>query len=133
MIDRYAASLRAARPAGFNFEIAIAPDSNISRATRSDTLGTVFGDFDIGKDSQARSGPVSHSVWTFRRIGLGGDHSIVLRAGGSADLYRRTSSTTSSSILPPRPSFTSAGARSGSKRGSPSGGTGKSRSCARCG
>lgn len=91
MIDRYAASLRAARPAGFNFEIAIAPDSNISRATRSDTLGTVFGDFDIGKDSQARSGTgLALRTDAFRRIGLGGDHSILLRAAGSADLYRRS-------------------------------------------
>ena len=91
MIDRYAASLRAARPAGFNLEIAIAPDSNISRATRSDTLGTVFGDFDIGKDSQAGSGTgFALRADVFRRIGIGGDHNIVFRAGGSADLYRRS-------------------------------------------
>jgi hypothetical protein len=90
MIDRYAASLRATRPAGFDFEIAIAPDSNISRATRSDTLGTVLGDFDIGRDSQARSGTgLALRTDAFRRIALGRDHSIVLRAAGSADLYRR--------------------------------------------
>jgi hypothetical protein len=91
MIDRYAASLRAAGPVGFNFEIAIAPDSNISRATRSDTLGTVLGDFDIDKDSQARSGTgLALRTDAFRRIALGGDHSIVLRAAASADLYSRS-------------------------------------------
>lgn len=90
MIDRYAASLRDTRPTGFNVEIAIAPDSNISRATRSDTLGTVIGDFDIGKDSQAKSGVgLALRANAFRRIDLGGDHSLLLRAGSTADLYRR--------------------------------------------
>jgi tetratricopeptide (TPR) repeat protein len=89
LVDRYAASLRAARPYGFNFEVALAPDSNISRATRSDTLGTIFGDFDIDKDSQAKSGTgLAIRADAFRRIPFGGDHSILLRAGASADLYR---------------------------------------------
>ncbi|HYI43308.1 MAG TPA: tetratricopeptide repeat protein, partial [Sphingomicrobium sp.] len=43
IVDRYSESIRARRPSGFNFEIALAPDSNINRATRSDTLGTVIG------------------------------------------------------------------------------------------
>jgi hypothetical protein len=90
LIDRYAAALRDVRPAGFNLEIAIAPDSNISRATRSDTLGTVIGEFDIGQDSQAKSGVgLALRADAFRRIGFPGDHSLVLRAGAVADLYRR--------------------------------------------
>src|SRR5437868_3201283 len=56
LVDRYSEALRAQRPFGASLEIALAPDSNINRATRSDTLGTVFGDFDISKDSQAKSG-----------------------------------------------------------------------------
>ena len=56
LVDRYSQALRASRPIGASFEIALAPDSNINRATRSDTLGTIFGDFDIGKDSKAKSG-----------------------------------------------------------------------------
>ena len=56
LVDRYSAALRAQKPLGASFELAIAPDSNINRATRSDTLGTVLGDFTLNQDAQARSG-----------------------------------------------------------------------------
>jgi len=39
IVDRYSEALRAQRPFGASLEIALAPDSNINRATRSDTLG----------------------------------------------------------------------------------------------
>jgi hypothetical protein len=90
LIDRYSEALRAARPAGASFEIALAPDSNINRATRSDTLGTIFGDFDIDKDGKAKSGTgLSLRTQAYRRFALGsGDHSLLVRASGFADLYR---------------------------------------------
>lgn len=90
LVDRYSEALRAARPMGASFEIAIAPDSNISRATRSDTLGTVFGDFDIDEDSKARSGTgLALRGQAYRRLSLGdSDRNLLLRASGSADLYR---------------------------------------------
>jgi len=56
MVDRYSEALRAARPVGASFEIAVAPDTNINRSTKSDTLGTVLGEFDIDDDSKATSG-----------------------------------------------------------------------------
>ena len=91
MVDRYSAALRAARPAGASVEIAVAPDSNINRATRSDTLGTIFGDFDIGEDSKATSGlGLSLRGQTFRRFEIGGDDSLLVRLSGFGDLYRRT-------------------------------------------
>ena len=52
LVDRYSEALRAARPFGMSFEFALAPDSNINRATRSDTLGTVLGDFTIDDDAR---------------------------------------------------------------------------------
>ena len=93
MVDRYSEALRASRPVGASFEIAIAPDSNINHATRSDTLGTIFGDFDIDHDSKARSGlGASVRGQAYRRFPLGnGDHNLLVRAGGFADLYGRTS------------------------------------------
>ena len=91
IIDRWSDALRAARPVGASFEIAIAPDSNISRSTRSDTLGTIFGDFEIDKDSKARSGlGLSVRGQAFRRFALGGEASLLARASGSADLYRQS-------------------------------------------
>ena len=78
LIDRYSEALRAARPAGASFEIALAPDSNINRATRSDTLGTIFGDFDISKDSKARSGTgLSLRGQAYRRLSIGGGDSLL--------------------------------------------------------
>lgn len=88
LVDRYSEALRTARPLGASFEIAIAPDSNISRSTRSDTLGTVLGDFAIDEDSKAKSG-VGLAVrgQAFRRLGLGKDAGLLVRIGGAADLY----------------------------------------------
>ena len=90
LIDRYSQALRASRPAGGSFEIALAPDSNINRATRSDTLGTVFGDFDIDQDSKAQSGTgVSLSGQTYRRLALGNDDNMLVRLSGFGNLYRK--------------------------------------------
>lgn len=89
LVDRYSEALRAARPLGGGLEIAIAPDSNINRSTSSDRLGTIFGDFDIDRDSKAKSslglGLRGHA---FRRLPVAGGANIVFRAAGSADLYR---------------------------------------------
>lgn len=89
MVDRYSEALRAARPFGASFEIALAPDSNINRATRFDTLGTVLGDFDISKEGKARSGTgVALRGQAYRRFPLGGEgRQLLVRVSGFADLY----------------------------------------------
>jgi len=89
LIDRYSDALRAQRPFGASFEIAVAPDSNINRATRSDSLGTVLGDFQIADDAKAKSGTgVSLNAQAFRRIGIGEDASLLFRATGFGNIYR---------------------------------------------
>ena len=89
LIDRYSAALRAQRPFGASIEIALAPDSNINRATRSDTLGTVLGDFEIADDGKAKSGTgIAIHAQAYRRIRLGEDLSLLFRATGLADLYK---------------------------------------------
>ena len=89
LIDRYSAALRAQRPYGASFEIALAPDSNINRATRSDTLGTVLGDFQIADEGKARSGTgLALNGQAYRRIPLGADSSLLMRATGFANLYK---------------------------------------------
>lgn len=91
LVDRYSEALRSARPMGASFELAIAPDSNISRATRSDALDTVLGDFRIDRDSQATSGlGLSLRGHAFRRIPFGGGNAALVRLAGSADLYRKS-------------------------------------------
>ncbi|NJC05188.1 hypothetical protein GGQ97_000981 [Sphingomonas kaistensis] len=89
LVSRWSEALRSRRPAGFSVELAIAPDSNINRATRSDTLSTVVGDFTIAPDSQARSGlGVAAGASTFRRFSLGGDLAVVGRLTGAGRFYR---------------------------------------------
>ena len=90
LVDRYSAALRAQRPFGASFGIALAPDSNINRATRSDTLGTVLGDFDISKDAKARSGiGLALSGQAYRRFALSSHANLLMRLSAFANLYRR--------------------------------------------
>ena len=91
LIDRYSQALRAQRRFGASLEIAVAPDSNINRATRSDTLGTIFGDFQITDNGKAKSGTgLSLNGQAFRRLGIDSDASLLVRASGFANLYRRS-------------------------------------------
>ena len=91
LIDRYSQALRAQRPFGASLEIAVAPDSNINRATRSDTLGTIFGDFQIADDGKAKSGTgLALNGQAFRRLGIAETASLLIRASGFANLYRRS-------------------------------------------
>lgn len=93
LVDRYSEALRAARPAGATFEIAIAPDTNINRSTSSDTLGTILGDFEIDDDSKATSDTgLSLDGQVYRRFALGnGLQSLLVRVSAAADLYKKSS------------------------------------------
>lgn len=86
-VDRLAASLQATKPFGVQLEFALAPDTNINRATRSETLGTVFGDFEL--DQEARSG-VGASIRGFAhaRQGVTDNLNLLARLSGDASLYR---------------------------------------------
>ena len=89
-VDRLSASLQATKPLGFQIELALAPDTNINRATRSDTLGTIFGDFTLDKGSQARSG-VGAALRGFAqaRHVFNDSLGVVTRFSGEANLYRQ--------------------------------------------
>jgi len=89
IVDRYSEALRARRPFGASLEIALAPDSNINRATRSDTLGTVFGDFAIDPNAKAKSGTgVALNAQAYRRLSLGDDADLLVRMTALGNLYR---------------------------------------------
>lgn len=89
-VNRYSAALRAQRPFGASFEFAVAPDSNINRATRSDTLGTVLGDFALDEDAQQRSGVgLALRSQAYARTALGEKINLVGRISNAAELYRR--------------------------------------------
>jgi hypothetical protein len=82
MVRFYANALSAQKPFGGSVEVTLAPDSNINRATRSDTLGTVIGNFTLDDDARARSGV---------GLNLRGQAYARLPAGNAVDLLARVS------------------------------------------
>ncbi|MDE2597131.1 MAG: DUF560 domain-containing protein [Sphingomonadales bacterium] len=89
MVRFYANALGAAKSFGGSIEVSLAPDSNINRATRSDTLGTVIGDFTLDPNARAKSGvglDLRGQAWL--RHGIDKRSSLMVRLSGSADLYR---------------------------------------------
>ena len=92
LIDRYSQALRASRPMGASLEIALAPDTNINRATRADSLGTVIGDFEIDEDGKAKSGVgVALRGQAYRRLNFGDDRwGLLGRVSVAGDLYRQS-------------------------------------------
>ncbi len=90
-VDRYSAALRARRPFGASIDFAVAPDSNINRATRNDTLGTIIGDFTLDDDARQRSGVgVSVRGQVYGRLKVSEQAAVLARLSGSADLYRKS-------------------------------------------
>lgn len=85
----YASALAAAKPVGGNLELALAPDSNINRATRADTLGTVIGDFTLSDDARAKSGlGLAARAQGYVRLPFGPKMRLLGRVAGSGDFYR---------------------------------------------
>ena len=88
-VDRLSASLQASKPFGVQVELALAPDSNVNRATRSDTLGTVFGDFTLDEDAKAKSGlGAAIRGMAHARLTLSDNIGLVARLGTETNLYR---------------------------------------------
>lgn len=88
MVDRFSQTLRSSKPFGGSVQLGISSDSNINRATRSDTLGTVIGDFVLDGDAKERSGHgLSIDSQTFGRLPVG-RHQLALTLSQSSDLYR---------------------------------------------
>ena len=89
LVRFYANALSSRKPFGGSLEFALAPDSNINRATRSDTLGTVIGDFTLDEDAKARSGVgASLRGQTYLRMGIERDTDLLVRLSGRGDFYR---------------------------------------------
>lgn len=85
----FANALTSPKRFGGGLEVAFAPSNNINRATGSDTLGTVIGDFILDDDAKAKSG-VGLSVrgQGYFRPELTYNTDLLLRVSASADLYR---------------------------------------------
>jgi len=88
LVDRFSAALRSERSFGGSVNLAFAFDSNINRATRSDTLGTVIGDFVLDENAKARAGEgIALDGQVYRRVDLGADASLLGSLSGSGNFY----------------------------------------------
>jgi hypothetical protein len=91
LVRFFANALDAQKPAGASIEVAIARDTNVNRATRSETFDTVIGDFVLDQNARARSGiGLALRGQAFARKPLSPSADLLLRASADADLYTRS-------------------------------------------
>ncbi len=87
----YANAFEASKPFGYSIGIALAPDTNINRATRSDTLGTIIGDFTLDDNAQAKSGiGLALRGQAYVRAPIGARSRLLVQVSGQGDLYRQS-------------------------------------------
>ncbi|WP_395395085.1 surface lipoprotein assembly modifier [Novosphingobium sp. BL-8A] len=108
LVRFYSRALTAKKPFGGSIEFALAPDSNINRATRGDKLGTVIGDFTLDDDAQAKSGlGVDLRGQGYFRLGISKGAELMTRVSTSATLYKDSRFDDISLALQTGPQFTS--------------------------
>lgn len=91
VVDRFATALRSVRPLGGAIELAIAPDSNINRATTQERVDTVVAPLSLSRDARATSGVgVALSAQSFARGDLSDDVALLSRVSARADLYGKS-------------------------------------------
>jgi outer membrane protein len=89
LVRFYANALNAQKPFGGNLEFAVAPDSNINRATRSDTLGTIIGDFVLDEDAKEQSGiGLTARGQAYLRTAIDRRATLLAQASASGNFYR---------------------------------------------
>jgi hypothetical protein len=107
MVRFYTAALNSRRPYGASFEVAIAPDSNINRATRSETLGTIIGDFNLSDDAREQSGlGLATQAQLWGRVDVAKGVDVLARVSGSGNFYRRSEFDDTSLALDAGPEIT---------------------------
>jgi len=87
----YANALDARRRTGGSFELALAPDSNVNRATRATSLSSSGGDWLLSEDARARSGVgLALRGQGFARAPLSSRVNLLGQLSGQASLYRHS-------------------------------------------
>lgn len=91
VVDQFANALRSRKTLGGSFEIALAPDSNINRATDAKVLDTIIAPLDLNEDAQAQSGlGLKLSGQGYARVRLGSTLSLLPRLSGSGVVYKKS-------------------------------------------
>jgi outer membrane protein len=112
VVDQFALALRSSRSLGGSFEIAIAPDSNINRATDRDRVDTIIAPLTLSRDARAQSGiGVSLSGQAFARGDITDDVALLSRVSARADLYGKSRFSDVALTLASGPEFRAGGSR----------------------
>ncbi|BAK65549.1 hypothetical protein SLG_08740 [Sphingobium sp. SYK-6] len=91
VVDRFATALRSNRRFGGNFELAMAPDSNVNRATDARELDTVIAPLNLSDDARQQSGIGLHLTGqVFARLGLTPRLTLVPRLSGDGTFYGKS-------------------------------------------
>jgi outer membrane protein len=90
VVDQYAAALRSThKPLGLSLELALAPSTNVNRATRAKTLDTIIAPFDLSEDARAKSGiGLRSGGQAYARMTVGSGIEATARLSGQSSLYR---------------------------------------------
>jgi hypothetical protein len=92
VVDQYSAALRSTAPFGASMEFALAPSTNINRATSASTLDTIIAPFQLSDDARAQSGVgVELGGQFFARAALSRETALTFRVAAQADLYHQAS------------------------------------------
>lgn len=112
VVDRFATALRSSRTVGGAIEVAVAPDSNINRATSQERVDTVVAPLTLDRDARATSGiGFSTSLQGFARGPISDKVDLLSRASVRADLYGKSRFNDIVLTLASGPEFRLGGAR----------------------
>ena len=89
VVNQFANALHSSKPFGGSLGLALAPNSNINRATSATTLDTIIAPLTLSQDARQRSGVgFEGSAQAYLRLPLGDSLALVPRVSGQGDLYR---------------------------------------------
>jgi outer membrane protein len=89
LVSQFTSAFRANKPYGLSVEFALAPDSNINRSTRADTLDTIIAPLELSDDAKQQSGiGLKLGAQAFARIPIGTSLNLAPRLSGQGNLYQ---------------------------------------------
>lgn len=88
-VGQFDRALRSRKKFGGTFEVAVAPDSNVNRATQARVLDTIIAPLTLSEDARAQSGLGAHLAGqAYARFGVAQGVALVPRLSSLGNLYR---------------------------------------------
>jgi tetratricopeptide (TPR) repeat protein len=91
VVDQFANALHSPKRFGGSLELAMAPDTNVNRATAARTLDTIIAPLILSSDARAQSGiGLKAAGQGYARIQLGSNLALLPRVSASGVFYRQS-------------------------------------------